>query len=385
MTDLPSLEQPQAYVVVGPEDQRGPYTLELLITEVVDGRLNEATPVWWPGLTDWTTMSTHPGLAAEIARRRNPTPAPPAASPPGQYQQADYGYGQSGGGYPAASAPGQDFSTGSYTGADTLAAQADVSPEPAEEPVAEVSVVDQPITEHGQPVEAQEATQMAGETVEAGAPGEDAGVFGVGAAPVEASDAVEVPAVEVTPADFAAVDANQTAYRASGAAEGLDPAHGAAFAEMIRRSRARADAAAIVESVDSAFVDAVDAAAAAQGLAPADRSDQGDAHELSFRSGEDTLSVSLGKVTGHAMAVREGEIALDVSATSTTYGGGADAGTGEHGEIVVTTAEHGGASVASVSLVVPLADYLDEDMSTDDAAMRRNMESVIVSVRHRLS
>ncbi|MCZ7629482.1 MAG: DUF4339 domain-containing protein [Microthrixaceae bacterium] len=70
MTDLPALDQPQSYVVVGPDDQRGPYTLELLITEVVEGRLSENTPVWWPGLADWTTMAAHPGVATEIARRR---------------------------------------------------------------------------------------------------------------------------------------------------------------------------------------------------------------------------------------------------------------------------------------------------------------------------
>ena len=52
MTDLPPLEEPQAYVVVGPDDQRGPYTMELLIGEVLAGRLSDATPVWWPGLSD---------------------------------------------------------------------------------------------------------------------------------------------------------------------------------------------------------------------------------------------------------------------------------------------------------------------------------------------
>ena len=73
MSDLPPLEEPQAYVVVGPDDQRGPYTMELLIGEVLAGRLSDATPVWWPGLADWTTMGGHPALAAEIQRRRTAT------------------------------------------------------------------------------------------------------------------------------------------------------------------------------------------------------------------------------------------------------------------------------------------------------------------------
>ena len=93
MTDLPPLDQPQAYVVVGPNDQRGPYTLELLIGEVLAGRLHDATPVWWPGLAEWTTMNSHPGVAAELARPRAgyadptayaPAPAAPPAPAPGQ-------------------------------------------------------------------------------------------------------------------------------------------------------------------------------------------------------------------------------------------------------------------------------------------------------------
>jgi hypothetical protein len=262
-----------------------------------------------------------------------------------------------------------------------------VAPEPAEEPGAAVSAVEQPVTQYGEPVEAQEATQMAGETVAAGAPGEDAGVFGVGAAPPH-EDAVEVPAVEVTPADFAAVDegdADTAGFRSSGAAQGLDPAHGAAFAEVIRRSRARADAAAIVENLDGAITDAVESAAGSLGFEPTGRADDDGRHRLSFRAEDDTaLEVSVGKVTGHAMAVRDGEVDLDVSCTSTTYGGGADAGTGEHGEIVVAMAEGGSASVASISLVLPLADYTTEDMAPDEEGLRRDLAAVIASVQHRL-
>ena len=83
MSDLPPLDQSQAYVVVGPNDQRGPYTMELLVSEVLAGRLSEATPVWWPGLEDWTTMGGHPGVAAELERRRAASaPAAPVWADP---------------------------------------------------------------------------------------------------------------------------------------------------------------------------------------------------------------------------------------------------------------------------------------------------------------
>ena len=154
---------------------------------------------------------------------------------------------------------------------------------------------------------------------------------------------------------------------------------------MIRRSRARADAAAIVEDLDEAITDAVESAAGSLGFEASGRADDGDRHRLSFRAPDDTaLEVSVGKVTGQAMAVRDGQVDLDVSCTSTSYGGGADAGTGEHGEIVVAMAEGGSASMASISLVLPLADYTSEDMSPDEEGLRRDMAAVIASVRHRL-
>ena len=82
MSSLPPLEDPVAYVVVGPNDQRGPYTLELLVSEVAAGRLADTTPVWWPGLADWTTLGVHPETAVLIETRRNmAAPAPEWAQP----------------------------------------------------------------------------------------------------------------------------------------------------------------------------------------------------------------------------------------------------------------------------------------------------------------
>ncbi len=71
MTDLPPLDADIAYVVVAENDQRGPYQLEVLITEVLGGRIYDSTPIWWPGLPEWTTIAAHPGIAAELQRRRD--------------------------------------------------------------------------------------------------------------------------------------------------------------------------------------------------------------------------------------------------------------------------------------------------------------------------
>ena len=401
MTDLPALDQPQAYVVVGPDDQRGPYTLELLISEVVEGRLNDNTPVWWPGLSDWTTMSAHGGIAAEIAARRNPAAAPaapaaPAAAESGQQATYGGGGGQVGGGYAAETTPGQQYSTGAYQAEVSPYVQADTQPQVAQEPTVSVSAEDAPGTFATQPAVAEEETAVADDTfggttfaedaqvvqaepAEAGGPG----VFGVGGAD---DDVIDVPAVEVTPADFAAVDGGAVGYRAAGAAEGLDPAHGMAFSELINRSRARADAAAIVEQVDVAITDAVAGAALAQGMEAVSRDDMADRHELNFRSADGTtLTVTVGRVTGAAMALRDGHVDLNVSVTSTTYAGGVDAGTGSHGEITVRAAEFGGAAIASVSLLLPLADYVGQDMAADSAALLRDLEATIASVRARLA
>ena len=85
MTDLPPLHESMAYVVVAENDQRGPYPLDVLIGEVVAGRLYGTEPIWWPGLPEWTTIGSHPGLVAEIQRRHAAASAPA----PGQYQQVE--------------------------------------------------------------------------------------------------------------------------------------------------------------------------------------------------------------------------------------------------------------------------------------------------------
>jgi hypothetical protein len=385
MSDLPPLDQPQAYVVVGPDDQRGPYTLELLISEVVAGRLSEQSPVWWPGLADWTTMASHPGVAGEIQRRRTPTSPPSAPAPeqpaPGQHQQAEgWGYGQSGTGYGVQSSPGQDYSTEMYAGYGAPA-EADVAPEPVQEPAAPVVPVDQPIgAATGAPVEAQESTTMAGETVAAEVAGGDE------ADTPMVAPAVEVPAADIGPEDFMAADEGSTGASAAGAAQGLDPGHGATFADLVARSRARADAAAIVAQLDDGFVAAAVSAAEGLGLTGTGREDDAGSHRLAFSVDDSTtLEVTLGRVTGRGLALRDGEVALGVTCRSTTYGGGAKGGSGEHGEIVVTSEEWGGASMAAVGLLLAIADYVDESHTLDRAALERDLTAAMSAVRACLS
>lgn len=340
MTDLPALDQPQSYVVVGPDDQRGPYTLELLVSEVVEGRLDENTPVWWPGLADWTTMAAHPGVAAEMARRRGvpdaTTPmafAPPTAPPPPQE--------------PAAAQPEQ-------------VQQEQVQPEQVQpEPAA---------PDDGAPMAA------------------GAGIFGI-RAESESTDAIEVPAVDVTPADFEAVDAPTTedGFRAAGAGEGLDPVHTDAFSELIRRSRARADAASIVENVDSALVAAVDAAAVAEGFNNTARSDAGERHELSYTSpGGVSLVVRLGRVHGRDLATGGAEVPFEVSVSSSSYGGELDAGSGRHGEVIIVATEHGVGASASVDLILGLSDYVDAGYDVDSQSLERDARAVVATLVHRL-
>jgi hypothetical protein len=292
----------------------------------------------------------------------------------------------------------------------------------------------------GEPAEAQGATQLVGETVPADVTGGDqsemhpapepaaGGMFSTGtppapttewsatgavgqpaagyaepsafATPVDAppmesvvSDTgvvMEVEPIQLTPQDFEAVDVPvgeaEAGYRAAGDAMGLDPGAGAAFADLIARSRARSEAAAVVAAIDDAFVESAVAAAIAQGLTEVDRDDDAEGHHLTFRTmAGDTWKVDLGKVSGSEVAVREGDVQLLATCTSTTYGGAAVGSTGEHGEIVISTQEFGGASTARLSLFLPLADYVGQDRSVDRAALVRDLQAVIVAVRQRLT
>jgi hypothetical protein len=364
------LDQPQAYVVVGPNDQRGPYTLELLIGEVLAGRLHDATPVWWPGLAEWTTMSGHPGVAAEIARRRagyaDPTayaaPAQPSAydapqQTAGQYEQAQQAGWDSGAAQPVQAPAGQDYSAGTYA---AQSAPAPVAEQPAPDPYAAAPVTEVASTPGLQP----EAAAVAEEPAPAAA--------------VPSGWTVSEPAPEVVAPDQ--VHAPQPA-------PSVAPEHQAAFDALVARSGARAAAADRVREVDTALADAVAAGAESQGFQEADRT-AGDAnHDIRFDGAPgESLGITLGRIKGDDVAsLRNGQVPLTVRYQSAQYGGGLDAGHGTHGEVVVVSDEWSGQATATVSLLLPLADYLNEDLSVDAVGVLRDVGAAVAVVRGRLA
>lgn len=400
MTDLPPLDQAQAYVVVGPNDQRGPYTLDLLIGEVLAGRLHDATPVWWPGLAEWTTMSAHPGVAAELARRRagyaDPAAAAaPAAAPaptPGQYEQYE-GWQTSAPGQPTEPVSGQDYSADMFAG-DAVPVEAAVDPTPAVEPVAAVSPVAEPV-QAGEtaPAEAVGETALMGEVVPAEVTGgESADVFSTGAAPAAAvvADAVvaddagaveEAVVVEESAPEVVAPDQVQPP------APSVDPAHQAAFDSLVERSRARTEGADRIAAADRAIVAAVVAAAESQGFRSADTGGGEDRHELRFdgQPGEN-LAVHVGRLTGDdPEALRADDLPLEVRYQSAGYGGELASEAGANGEVVVVADEWSGQATSTVWLRLPLADYLLGDLSVDSVALGRDVGATVAVVRSRLS
>lgn len=98
MAELPSLHDPVTYIVTGPKDQRGPYTLDLICNELLAGRLSNEMLIWWPGMTDWVKVQDHEALQAELQRRRGVETAPP---PPQGEPVVDHALSD-----PTASAPG---------------------------------------------------------------------------------------------------------------------------------------------------------------------------------------------------------------------------------------------------------------------------------------
>lgn len=326
MSELPPLDQPQAYVVVGPNDQRGPYTMDLLIGEVVAGRLSDATPVWWPGLADWTTMGAHPAVSAEIARRRAPD-APPAWAAP-----------QS----PAPEQPAQ---------------QAQDVPAPA------------------QTAPAQTAPDQTGESQAGGAQVEDSASFAppaaepVGAEPVVASE----PVIETEIVEASVVE--------------LDDGSLEAFADLVRRSSERAAVQALVDAADSQLVEAVTEGITSAGFTPAEQIDLEDHHELRFDGPDQDLVVaSLGRPTARtAEALRSDHVGLTLSYRASVSGARIDEGTGEHGEVIITADEWTGQSTSSVRLFLGLDHYLDAEGRVRREALAGDIAAATAVLRARLS
>jgi hypothetical protein len=332
MSDLPPLDQSQAYVVVGPNDQRGPYTMELLISEVLAGRLSEATPVWWPGLADWTTMGGHPGVMAELARRRSP--AAPAAPAPAWAEPV-----------PAADPYAQP----------TPAADPYAQPTPAADPYA------QPAADpYAQPAADPFAAPVADDDV-------------VEAEVVEAELVVEGPDGEPEVLDVEEVVV-------------VDPAHDEAFAALVVRSSARAQVQSRIDAVNDELVDAVVAGVSAQGFALGERVDVDRGAELRFDGADgDLVMVSLGRAGAvRPEDLRDDHVPVTVSYRSAAQDVRASDTTGAHGEVVIAADEWTGQSTSSVSLFLGLGDYLDETLAVDRGAVERDLAATVAVLRSKL-
>ncbi len=323
MSDLPPLDQPQAYVVVGPNDQRGPYTMELLISEVIAGRLSEATPVWWPGLADWTTMGGHPGVAAELAQRRGAAAAPAWADP-------------------APAAPAAD---------PYAQPAADPYAQPAADPYAQPA---DPFAPTSQDATA-DADQLEVDVVEAEIVVED--------------DQGEPEVIEV---DEVAV---------------IDPAHEQAFAALVARSAVRADVQSRVDAVNDALVDGVVGGVQSQGFTLGERIEVDRGTELRFDGADgDLVVVSLGSARAlRPEDLRDDHVPATFSYRVASGAGSASEGTGEHGEVVVAADEWTGQSTSSVSLFLGLGDYLSDDLGVDAEAVAADVAATVAVLRSRLS
>lgn len=340
MSDLPPLDQPQAYVVVGPNDQRGPYTLELLISEVMAERLSEATPVWWPGLADWTTMGAHPGVADELARRRGA--AAPAAAPAWAEPSSD----------PYAAPPSDPYAA---PAADPYAAPAaDPSAAPAAEPAPSAQQYGAPSDQYGAPAD-------------------------------PFATAANEPVTDEEPVDAEIIEVAEVV--------GVDPQHGEVFAALVARSAVRAERQSRVDAVNEQLVGAVAAAVTGQGFSFAERTGADRREELRFEGGQgDMVMVSLGRAEGaDAAAIREDHVPITItyrsSATPGEQGVAAQGGEsgGGHGEVLVAADEWTGQSTSSVSLFLGLDEYVDEQLEVDGEALVRDVGAAVAVVRSKLA
>ena len=345
MSDLPPLDQPQAYVVVGPNDQRGPYTMELLISEVVAGRLSEETPVWWPGLADWTTLGGHPAVAAELAGRRAPSAAMPAwAEPPA---------------------------------ADPYAA-------PAADPFS-VTAPEQSTGPIGDPFAPQAMAQTDTEVVSAELVA-DRSAEGATAGESDSQPAAgsEQPfAGSYAPADEEPVDAEVIEVEEIVI---VDDAHREVFAALVARSSVRAQVQGRIDAVNEAVIAAIVAGVESQGAALDERVDTERGAELRFDGAEgDLVVVSLGRAgAGRPDDLRDDHVPVTASYRSGVNRADPDQGDGSHGDVVVSADEWTGQSTSTVSLFLPLGDYLDESLEVDSAALARDAAATVSVLRSRL-
>lgn len=383
MSDLPPLDEPHAWIVVRGTEQAGPYPLNVLIDEVVAQRLPDNTPVWWPPLADWTTLSAQPGVAAEVARRRSlvsPGWAPPA---PGQA--------------PAAPA-------GPETAAQ-MGSQATWNTEPAAPETPSVfGTADSQVTHAEDPVQTYEPapsyeqveTHEVYEAEVEGSPSTDA----IGFDETEIADAIVVESAVPEPQEqpesvepspqVEHVGAIPVAGSVASFTSGLEGSIRSDFAQLVARSKRRADRLEAVGTVDEKLVAGAVTAAGQCGFALAERVDVNGNHEMRFNdpSGTSLLVISLGELAVNRVdeissAVLPVTISVQVSgAQNVSPRSVVD---GEHGQIAVRPDDWTGQTTSTVSLYLGADDYVDDDLVVENSGVERDFRAAIESLKTALT
>lgn len=322
MDGLPPLDEPIAWVVVHGHERVGPYSLELLIDEVVAGRLAGTTPVWWPPLADWTTIMADEELAGEIERRR------------------------------MADAPGW---------APMSLAGGPVSPSQPDPTAGSEGSVHDPNGEYATYQTSRPEAVVAVEIVEA-----------------------EVVDFDVDPESFdddqEIIDAIITVPSVS------PERPNTVFLDLLDRSARLAQRVRAVASVDEAFVSEMVSVGELHGMGFADHHSGTDEHRIHLRdvSGDRELTVLLGRVApGSFAATPESVIPLSavMSARGLARSGLVATSTPQPSEqdtsVAVVFDDRSGRTTASVSLFLGVSDYVDQGLAVDSPRLRQDLDSII--------
>ncbi len=162
--------------------------------------------------------------------------------------------------------------------------------------------------------------------------------------------------------------------------------HRSLFAGVVARSKARSEAGERIAALDAAVADAVVSGAESQGFTTEDRTAGDTNHDLRFAGGAgESLTITLGRIKGTDLAaVAESEVPLTVRFQAATYVGELDAGTGEHGEVIIVSDEWSGQATSTVGLLLLLADYVTGDLDLDTVSLLRDVGATVSIVSDRL-
>jgi tRNA-binding EMAP/Myf-like protein len=166
----------------------------------------------------------------------------------------------------------------------------------------------------------------------------------------------------------------------------VSPAHQQAFDQLVNRSRARTAGADRIAAAASALNAAVMAGVESQGFTLAERSDGEDVDEIRF-DGEpgQSLTVTLGHLPGdEPEEVRAGDVVFGVRFQASGAFVETSVVEAPSGAVVVAADEWTGQGVSSVSLLLPLEDYLGTDLSVASDAVQHDVAATVAVVRSHL-